>query len=79
MNFLAEFGAFGAIPQRWVERVGSGVEAAVWADQRAGAEGDRAGVNEGGVEVEEDAGAKLDVAAIVDVDWGVYSGFRGEE
>jgi hypothetical protein len=38
-----------------------------------------AGVDEGGVEVEEDASAKLDVAAIVGVDWGVYSGFRGEE
>jgi hypothetical protein len=79
MNFLAEFGAFGAIPQRWVERVGSGVEAAVWADQRAGAEGDRAGVNEGGVEVEEDAGAEAHVTAVVDVDGSIDPWFLCKE
>ena len=76
---LAKLRAFSAVPQGGVERVGARVETAIRAHKSPSADSDWAGVNEGGVEVEEDAGAELDVAAIVDVDWGVYPGFRGEE
>ena len=79
VDLLAEFRAFGAVPQGRVERVGARVETAIRAHEGPGADSDGAGVDEGGVEVEEDAGAELDIAAIVDVDWGVYPGFRGEE
>jgi hypothetical protein len=79
VDLLAKLRAFGAVPQGGVERVGAGVETAIRAHKSPSADSDWAGVDEGGVEVEEDAGAKLDVAAIVGVDWGVYSGFRGEE
>lgn len=57
----------------------SGIEAAIWADQRAGAEGDGAGVNEGGVEVEKDTGAKAHVTAVVNMDGTAYPGIGGEE
>ena len=59
--------------------MGARVETAIRAHEGPGADSDGAGVDEGGVEVKEDAGAELDVAAIVDVDWGVYPRFRGEE
>jgi hypothetical protein len=59
--------------------VGARVETAIRAYEGPGADSYGAGVNEGGVEVEEDTGAELNIAAIVDVDWGVYPGFRGEE
>jgi hypothetical protein len=79
VDLLAKLRAFGAVPQGGVEQVGARVETAIRAHKSPSAHSDWAGVDEGGVEVEEDAGAKLDVAAIVGVDWGVYSGFRGEE
>jgi hypothetical protein len=79
VDLLAELRAFGAVPQGGVERVGARVETAIRAHDGPGADSDGASINEGGVKVEEDAGAELDVAAIVDVDWGVYPGFRGEE
>ena len=59
--------------------MGAGVEAAVGADEGAGAEGDGARVDEGGVEVEEDAGAEAHVGAVVEVDWGLDPGVGGEE
>ena len=59
--------------------MGAREETAIRAHKSPSADSDWAGVNEGDVEVEEDAGAELDVAAIVDVDGGVYPGFRGEE
>lgn len=79
VDLLAELRAFGAVPQGGVERVGARVETAIRAHEGPGADSDGAGVDEGGVEVEEDAGAEFDVAAIIDVDGGVYPGFRGEE
>src|SRR4051812_31755154 len=79
IDLLAELRAFDAVPQVGVERVGARVETAIRAHNGPRADGDGAGVDEGGVEVEEDAAAQLDVASIVDVDWGVYPGFRGEE
>ena len=79
MDLLAKLRAFGAIPQDGVERVGARVETAIRAHEGPGADSDGAGIDEGGVEVEEDAGAEFDVAAIVDVDGGVYPWFRGEE
>ena len=79
VDLLAELRAFGAVPQGWVERVGARVETAIWAHDGPGADRDGAGIDEGGVEVEEDASAELDVTAIVDVDGGIYPRFRGEE
>ena len=78
-DVLAELGALGPVAQRRVERVGAGVEAAVGADEGAGTEGDGARVDEGGVEVEEDAGAEAHVAAVVDVDGRLDPGVLGEE
>jgi len=79
VDLLAELRAFGAIPQGGIEWVGARVETAIRAHEGPGANSDGAGVDEGGVEVEEDAGAEFDVAAIVGMDGSVYPGFRGEE
>jgi hypothetical protein len=79
VNLLAELRAFSAVPQGGVEWVSARVETAIRAHEGPGADSDGAGIDEGGVEVEEDAGAEFDVAAIVDVDGGVYPWFRGEE
>jgi hypothetical protein len=79
VDLLAELRAFGVVPQGGVELVGARVETAIRAHKSPGTDSDGAGIDEGGVEVEEDAGAELDVAAIVDVDGGIYPGFRGEE
>lgn len=70
VDLLAELRAFGAVLQGGVERVGARVETAIRAHEGSGADSDGAGIDEGGVEVEEDAGAEFDVAAIVDMGWG---------
>jgi len=59
--------------------MGARVETVIRAHEGPGADNNGAGIDEGGVEVEEDAGAEFDVAAIVNMDGGVYPGFRGEE
>ena len=79
VDLLAELRAFGAVPQGAVERVGARIETAIRAHEGPGADSDGAGIDEGSVEVEEEAGAEFDVAAIVDMDGGVDPGFRGEE
>ena len=79
MDVLPQLRALGAISQQQVERVSARVKAAVGANERPGADGDRAGVDKGGVGVEKDAGSKADVAAIVDVDGSVNPGFSREE
>jgi hypothetical protein len=59
--------------------VSARIEATIRTNQRASAKGDGAGVDEGGVEVEEDTGAEADIAAVVNVDGAVYPGIGGEE
>jgi hypothetical protein len=54
--------------------VGARVETVIRAHEGPGADSDGAVVDGGGVEAEEDADAELGVAAIVDVDGGVYPG-----
>lgn len=59
--------------------MGTAVEAAVGADEGAGADGDGAGVHEGAVEVYEYTWAEVDVYAVVGVDGGEDPGVEVEE
>lgn len=79
VDLLSEFGARRPIPDSRIKGMRPGVEAAVGAHQRPRPDTNRAGVDEGGIEIELGALPKDDVEAIVGSNWSGYPGVFVEE
>lgn len=79
MDLLPQLGPRRPVPERGVERVGAGVETHIRPDEGARADGDETRVEDGAVEVDEDAGGGAQVGAVVDVDGGLDPGVGVEE
>lgn len=74
-----EFRPIDAIAEERVERVRSGVESAVRADESAVSDGDETRVEEDGVEVDIHSLSDAEIDAVVDLDGRVYVGVVWEE
>lgn len=74
MDRFPELRALEAIAQEGVYRVPPAVEGAVGAEDGAGADGDQAGIDEGGVEVYEDAFANAKEIGSKHMPWAGLGG-----
>jgi hypothetical protein len=74
VHFLPQLWPIRTIPHVGIKWVRAAVDGHVGSDQSSCSDGHQAGIDDGAIEVDEDAGAETDVCAVVYVDWGFDPG-----
>lgn len=76
---LTKFRTLGALPNRRIQWVRAGIEAAIGAYERPRTDADRARVNEGGIEVQLCTFTENDIEAVICLNWGADPRLFGED
>jgi hypothetical protein len=78
-NFLAHFWSCCAAPNLWIQRMCAAVDRHVRSKQSSSTDGHQAGVDNGAIEIDEDAFTYADIGAVVETDWRLNPGFCCEK